>query len=303
MAQQVVGLIGLGLAGKAIARRLREAGYGVTGYDLSPDARAAAAELGVEIATDAGSVAAGHPLIVLSLPDSDGVTRLLWEEGLADGLREGTVILDTTTGRPQDAADNAARLAERGVRFVDVTLSGSSEDIAAGRATALVGDGAGGDYEPVVRALAPQVYFLGAAGQGCLCKLVINHIMGLNRAALAEGLAFGMTAGMDGERLLEVIRHSAAYARVVDSKGERMVRGDYAPASKISQHAKDVRLILAEAQRLGMTLPLEQVHAELLAQAMEMGLGEMDNAAIIEACRGARCRVERDSPAARPPAT
>lgn len=280
-----VAIVGLGLAGRALARRLVEAGYEVSGYDLLPEARAAAEALGVKVAESAAAAMQAAEAVVLSLPDSDVVRRALWEEGLAEQLRPGGLVLDTTTGRPADAIYNHERLAEQGARFVDVTLSGSSEDIAAGRATAMVGDAEPADYDPLVRAIAPRAFYLGAAGSGCLCKLVINHIMGLNRAALAEGLAFGMAAGMQGEALLEVIRESAAYSWVVDMKGERMVTGDFAPASKISQHVKDVRLILEEAQRLGMRLRLEEVHAELLAKAIEHGLGELDNAAIIRACQ------------------
>lgn len=281
-----VGMIGLGLAGKALARRLLEHGYAVTGHDVSPEAVTAAAELGVTPAHDAEALARAYPTIILSLPDSDVVSKLLWSDGLAASLPAAALVLDTTTGRPQDAADNQERLAAQGVRFVDVTLSGSSEDIAAGRATALVGDVATPDYDALVRAIAPTVFYLGGPGRGCLGKLVINHIMGLNRAALAEGLAMGMAAGMEGETLLEVIRQSAAYSRVADMKGERMVRGDFGPASRIAQHAKDVRLILQEGERLGLALRLERAHAELLEEAITAGLGNLDNAAIIRVCQG-----------------
>lgn len=281
-----VGIIGLGLAGKALARRLLERGYAVTGHDVSPEAVTAAAEFGVTPAHDAEAIARAHPTIILSLPDSDVVNRLLWSDGLAAGFPAAALVLDTTTGRPQDAADNQERLAAQSVRFVDVTLSGSSEDIAAGRATALVGDVATPDYDALVRAIAPTVFYLGGPGRGCLGKLVINHIMGLNRAALAEGLAMGMAAGMEGETLLEVIRESAAYSRVVDMKGERMVREDFVPASRIAQHAKDVRLILQEGERLGLAMRLERAHAELLEEAITAGLGDLDNAAIIKVCQG-----------------
>lgn len=281
-----VGMIGLGLAGKALARRLLERGYAVTGHDVSPEAVTAAAELGVTPTHDAEAIARAHPTIILSLPDSDVVSKLLWSDGLAASLPAAALVLDTTTGRPQDAADNQERLAAQGVRFVDVTLSGSSEDIAAGRATALVGDVATPDYDALVRAIAPTVFYLGGPGRGCLGKLVINHIMGLNRAALAEGLAMGMAAGMEGETLLDVLRQSAAYSRVVDMKGERMVREDFVPASRIAQHAKDVRLILQEGERLGLALRLERAHAELLAEAITAGLGDLDNAAIVKVCQG-----------------
>lgn len=281
-----LGLIGLGLAGQALAARLLAAGYRVVGHDLSDRARQAALALGVELAPDGAAVAAATSCLLLSLPNSDVVKHVLWDQGVAAALRPGSVVLDTTTGRAADARANHERLAAQGVRFVDVTLSGSSEDIAAGKATALIGDAeTGADYRCVVECFAGSTHFLGGPGQGCLAKLVVNLVMGLNRAALAEGLALGEKAGLPGEQLLEVLRDSAAYSRVLDMKGERMVRAEYAPASRISQHAKDVDLILELAREVGGWLPLEEVHQRLLQQAVAAGWGDLDNAALIEVLR------------------
>lgn len=283
---ETVGLIGLGLVGSAFTQRLTAAGYTVLGWDLDPAARQHAQALGARLADGLADVAAGARTVLLSLPDSDVVARVLWEEGLAEALPPGALVLDTTTGRPEDAVANHERLAERGVRFVDVTLSGSSAEIARGEATALIGDAEeDADYRPIVECFAARLIFLGAPGSGCLAKLVVNHVMGVNRAALAEGLALGERAGLDGATLLEVLRGTAAYSRVMDLKGERMVTRDYEPASRIRQHAKDVRLILEMARRLGARTPLEEAHAALLAEAMARGLGDADNAALIELFR------------------
>lgn len=279
-----IGIVGLGLVGRALAQRLLAAGYQVRGWDVSEVARVEASGLGVRVTSELKAVNA--PTLLLSLPDSSVVTKVLWEEGLATALAPGTTALDTTTGTPGDAVANHTRLAAQGVRFVDVTLSGSSEEIARGEATALVGGPAAkASYRPLVETFASRVFFLGQPGHGCLAKLVVNHVMGLNRAALAEGLALGEKAGLESEALLEVLQGSAAYSRVMDMKGQRMVARDYAPASRISQHAKDVRLILELATQAGARVPLEEVHAALLRDAVEAGHGEADNAALIEVFR------------------
>ena len=286
---ETVGLVGLGLVGSALIQRLTAAGYEVLGWDVDPAARDRAAALGARIADGLTNVGAGARVVLLSLPDSDVVGRVLWQEGLAEALAPGALVLDTTTGRAEDAVANQRRLAEQGVRFVDVTLSGSSAEIARGKATALIGGAeADADYRALVECFAARLVFLCVPGNGCLAKLVVNHVMGLNRAALAEGLALGERAGLDGTTLLEVLRESAAYSRVMDLKGERMVARDYEPASRIRQHAKDVRLILELAAESGARTPLEEVHAELLGKAIMQGLGDADNAALIEVFRGDR---------------
>lgn len=278
-----VGIIGLGLAGKALATRLLAAGHTLIGYDVAPQACVEASELGVQVVEDAAAVAHGARVIILSLPNSDIVCELLWDApALADELAPGTLILDTTTGRPGQARENAESLAELGVRFHDVTLSGSSAQIAAGTATAMVGGSeAEADYQEIIATFADRCHFLGEPGAGCLAKLVVNHVMGLNRVALAEGLALGRRAGMEPAQLLGLLADSAAYSRVMDIKGQRMVEGDFEPASRIAQHAKDVGLILELARETGASTPLQDVHARLLGDAIARGYGDLDNAAII----------------------
>lgn len=236
------------------------------------------------MASELTAVAA--PLVLLSLPDSTVVCEVLWEAGLGAALPPGALVLDTTTGSVRDAVANHQRLAARGMRFVDVSLSGSSDDIARGQAVALIGDTeAGACYRPLIETFATALFFLDQPGSGCLAKLVVNHVMGLNRAALAEGLALGEKVGLEPGRLLEVLQGTAAYSRVMDMKGRRMVARDYTPASRIRQHAKDVRLILELAAAAGARTPLEDCHRALLEEAIAAGWGEADNAALIEIFR------------------
>jgi 3-hydroxyisobutyrate dehydrogenase-like beta-hydroxyacid dehydrogenase len=279
-----IGLIGLGLVGKALAARLLSAGYRVLGFDLQPTAREQAGQLGVALAGSAGEVAAAVDTLFLSLPNSTVVGQVLAAE-VSQNLRPGAWLLDTTTGRPADAVEHARQLAERQVRFVDVTLSGSSEEIARGEALAMVGAPEDARLTTLLAPLAGQAFYLGQPGAGCLAKLVTNHIMGLNRAALAEGLALGEKSGLDPTQLLPLLQQGAAYSKVMDLKGRRMIEHDYDPASRVSQHAKDVRLILELGREVGAYLPLEKTHQALLAEAVAEGRGEQDNAVIIEVFR------------------
>jgi 3-hydroxyisobutyrate dehydrogenase-like beta-hydroxyacid dehydrogenase len=119
-------------------------------------------------------------------------------------------------------------------------------------------------------------------------KLVTNLVLGLNRAALAEGLAFAQAVGVEPEAALEVLEGSLAYSRVMDAKGRKMVEGDFTPQARLSQHLKDVRLMLRAAAGAGLTLPLSEAHRRLLERAEELGWGDRDNSAVINAIRGDR---------------
>jgi 3-hydroxyisobutyrate dehydrogenase-like beta-hydroxyacid dehydrogenase len=117
-------------------------------------------------------------------------------------------------------------------------------------------------------------------------KLVTNVVLGLNRAALAEGLAFAAGIGIDPARALEVIRASPAYSRIMDGKGGKMVTGDFTPEARLSQHLKDVRLILQLGTQAGLPMPLSHAHREILEAAEAAGLGGLDNSAIIRVLQG-----------------
>jgi 3-hydroxyisobutyrate dehydrogenase-like beta-hydroxyacid dehydrogenase len=116
-------------------------------------------------------------------------------------------------------------------------------------------------------------------------KLVHNLVLGLNRAVLAEGLSFAKVLGFDPERVLEILKETPACSKVMESKGRKMVSGDRAPQARLSQHLKDVRLIVAAAEQRGLPIPLSRVHQQLLERAERLGFGDADNSAVIEAYR------------------
>jgi 3-hydroxyisobutyrate dehydrogenase-like beta-hydroxyacid dehydrogenase len=271
-----IGLIGLGLMGTAITERLLERGYHVLIWNRT---RAKANPLIERGAEWSDNPLAACDRVIISLYTSDVVESVL--EQMRDGLHAGQIVLDTTTGEPAQSAALGARLAARGVQYLDAPISGSSEQTRRGEAMVMVGGErsafeACSDLWPV---LGQKVFYVGPCGSAAKMKLVSNLVLGLNRAALAEGLVFAKAIGVEPAAALEVLRGSMAYSRVMDVKGRKMIEDDFTVQARLSQHLKDVRLILAS----GVSLPLSETHRQLLEQAEAMGLGDLDNSAIIKA--------------------
>ncbi len=281
----VVGLIGVGLVGGALAERLLGAGFQVLGWDIDQRRVSALREQGGEVAGDAQDVFAGSGRVLLSLPSHNEVAAVIRAAGPA--LRPGLTIIDTTTGDPGSTEALAGLLGGRGITYLDATISGSSAQVRAGSAALMVGGHAASfaDASDIFAAISPHTFHTGAAGTGAKMKLVTNLVLGLNRAALAEGLAFAGALGLDLTLALAVMRGSAAYSRMMDTKGERMIHGDFAPDARLSQHLKDVRLIVDIGRDAGLPMPLSAAHRAVLEAAEAAGCGELDNSSIIRVLR------------------
>ena len=278
-----VGMIGLGLLGTAIADGLLRAGYDIVGFDLSAERRQELAAAGGRAADGARAVAETCDVLVLSLPDSAVVARVVGE--MEPALRAEHLIIDTTTGDPRDAEAIGARLAERGVRYVDATIAGSSVQVREGQAVVMAGGqrDAYSQAREILATFATELFHVGPWGAGSRMKLVVNLVLGLNRAVLAEGITLARALDLDPGTALAILRSSAAYSKVMDTKGPKMLSADFSPQARLSQHLKDVRLMLEAAERTGTELPLSLLHRQLLERAEAAGYGDADNSAIIRA--------------------
>ncbi len=290
-----IGLIGVGLMGTAIAERLLKHGFQLLGWDLNPDRCADLMRLSGYCAEDIAQVFSHCDFVLLSLP-TDEVVRSLLEEH-SPQLRAGQFVIDTSTGDPQAAVAIAQSLARYGVDYLDATISGSSVQVRTGSAVALVGasEKAWIACQSILTSIASPVLHVGPPGSGSQMKLVTNLVLGLNRAALAEGLVFAQSLGLSLENSLAVLQSSMAYSRIMDTKGSKMIARDFSPQAKLDQHAKDVRLMLASAARNHLELPLSETHLKLLERASMLGYGAADNCAIIEAYRAMKQTDESES--------
>lgn len=281
--QETVGIIGLGLVGSALAERLLGAGYAVSGYDIRPEQTEQLRALGGSGEASAGAVAAVCRRVILSLPTSDVAGNVL--HSIRPRLAGGAIVVDTTTGEPEESAAFGSFLAESGAAYLDATVAGSSRQVREGQAIAICGgeskvfDECGDLFE----CCFANAYHVGPCGSGARMKLVVNLVLGLNRAVLAEGLCFASACGIDPQRALEILKAGPAYSRAMDTKGRKMLERDFTPEARLSQHLKDVRLILGLGARNGARLPLSSLHRELLERAEAAGFGASDNSAIIQA--------------------
>lgn len=277
-----VGLIGIGLLGSAIAERLLKAGIRVVGYDRVPECCETFLSRGGVTVGDAAEVFARCGTVLLSLPTAD-IVRGVLEKEAASALRDGHVIIDTTTGAPDAVVEESKSLAARGITYIDATVAASSEQMRQGDAVLLVGGPAEEvqKQQHVWNALAKKWFHVGPVGHGASMKLVSNLVMGLNRAALAEGLALAHAAGLDPEMTLAVLRDGNAYSKILDMKGRKMLEREFSPQSRLSQHLKDVELIRDLAEKVGAETPLSAAHGDLLRRAVDRGWGDLDNSALI----------------------
>jgi 3-hydroxyisobutyrate dehydrogenase-like beta-hydroxyacid dehydrogenase len=277
--------------GTAVARRLLAAGYEVSGYDPDEAKRSAASALGVKPRSSVAEVATSCPIAVLCVFDTAQVLAVVEGPGgyVETAPRgEPRTVICTSTCDPAALAGLALRVAPTHVRFVEAPVSGTSKQLERGEAVFLIGgdEAAVQECRPVLDAICPTSHYLGAAGNGGRAKLAINLILGLNRAAMAEGLVLAERLGLDPARFLEVAKHSAAYSQAMDIKGPAMVKRAYEPPqSRIDQSLKDFTLMASCAARADQPLPFAEVYIRLLRAAMERGNGGLDNAAILEEIR------------------
>jgi len=286
-----VAIVGLGLLGSALAERLMGQGFDVAGFDIDASRRQVLTQMGGAVVENAIQLSA-RDCLLLSLPDSNVSADVVRE--IAPHCTRGLVILDTTTGQPGQMMQIAQQAAACGVVYVDMTVVGSSEQAKRGEIALLVGcanderDGVGPLVDriaPIADAISQRHWFLGERGRAAQMKLVVNLVLGLNRAVLGEALALAEGVGLDAADTLDVLRNTAAYSRVMDTKGDKMVRRDYAPQARVRQHHKDVTLIQQMAAENRASTPLTDLQQRLLTGLIDRGFGDCDNSAVIEAFR------------------
>ncbi len=278
-----VGVIGVGLMGEVYARRLVAAGFTVIGFDVDPAKNAHLANLGAQAGTLADIAQKCEPIVV-AVFNTEQVEDVV-ERALIPAAA-GKIVLVTSTCDPDRIAALGARVGER-LRFLETPVSGTSEQVRQGDGVGLIGGDQkiAADAAPVLDALFAKSFHIGKVGDGGRAKLAVNLILGLNRLALAEGLVFAARLGLDPAAFLDVARGSAAASQVMDTKGPKMIGGDFAPEGRVRQTLKDTQLMLDQARKAGQQLPLLEIHADVLQACVRHGDSEQDNSIVIEEIR------------------
>ena len=287
--EPTVSVLGLGLMGRPIARRLAAAGFEVRGWNRTPpdEALPGVATVG------ALQEAARSDVLVLVLADSRAVGDVL--AGLDRFLRPSQLVIDMGSSDPRDSAERAARLSGRGIGWVDAPVSGGEAGAASGRLAIMVGgtEADVGRALPLLDALGENVIHVGAPGTGHTAKVVNQLIVGLAHEAVAEAVVLAEAAGVDAALLRQALRGGWADSRVLQEQGARMSARDYVPGGKVQTIAKDLRLARELAIEHGLDLPHLKSALWLFTGLEELGSGNRDAAVVVERLRDQRSRREK----------
>jgi 3-hydroxyisobutyrate dehydrogenase-like beta-hydroxyacid dehydrogenase len=244
--------------------------------------------MGGTFAASLPEVARGCRVIFLAVFNTEQVETVV--EGAilpAIAPSSGKVVLCASTCDPDRIAALGQRIEPRGLHLLETPVSGTSEQVRQGRGVALVGGDPAmlAQVVDVIGSIFPSHFHMGPVGHAGRAKLAINLILGLNRLALAEGLVFAERMRLDPARFLEVARQAASYSQVMDTKGPKMLRGDFDPEGRARQTLKDVELMLAQARKAGQELPLAALNAQILEACVRNGEGDRDNSVVIQEIR------------------
>jgi 3-hydroxyisobutyrate dehydrogenase-like beta-hydroxyacid dehydrogenase len=283
-----VAIIGLGLMGEVYAQRLLDAKIPVIGFDTDPARRARLAEIGGSPMPSIGELAKSARCFIVAVFNTEQVEDVVERTLLpALGHGSGKIVLCMSTCDPDRVSALADRVIPHGIRYLDVPVSGTSDQVRRGDGVALIGGdiAIAAEVKDVFDALFVRRFHVGNIGDGGRAKLAVNLILGLNRLAVAEGLVFAEQLGLDPAAFLDVARGSASYSQVMETKGPKMVRGDFSPEGRVKQTLKDVHLMLDQAASAGQRLSMLEVHADVLEACVRAGESDLDNSAVIREVR------------------
>jgi 3-hydroxyisobutyrate dehydrogenase-like beta-hydroxyacid dehydrogenase len=284
-----VGVVGLGLLGHAVASRLVAGGHRVVGHDVLPDKVRALEALGGKAAASAEAVAQAAEIVCTILPSLASVeAAILGPHGALAGARPRQPLVQMSTISPALTERLARETYARGAEFLDCPVSGTSGMVARGEGMLFVG-GEAATLErcrPALEAILPSVVHVGRPGQAMVVKLAANLLVGLHTVAAAEALELVRKAGLDADRVLDVLTRSAGTSRMLELRGPLIVRRDYPPQMKLDLFLKDLGLILEAGQDAGAALPLTALARRLYEAVAAGGLGGQDLAAVATALEG-----------------
>ncbi len=279
-----VGFIGLGVMGKPMAANLVRAGLDLVVHSRSPAPVDELVAAGARRAETPAEVAAAADVVITMLPDTPDVELVLFgRRGVSDGLRAGSLVIDTSTIEPTATRRFAERLAERGAAMLDAPVSGGERGAIDGTLSIMVG-GSDEAFEralPLLRVLGRNVTHVGGVGAGQVAKACNQLIVASTIQAVGEALVLAAKAGVDPALVREALLGGFAGSRILEVHGRRMLEGDFVPGFRAALHRKDARIVTDTARALGSPVPAFAVAAAALDALVGAGSGDLDHAALV----------------------
>jgi 2-hydroxy-3-oxopropionate reductase len=279
-----IGYIGLGLMGKSIARNILKAGFPLVVHNRSQTAVDELVKEGAIRSISPAEVAAQVDVVFTNLPDSPDVESVaLGEKGIILGAHLGLIYVDNSTIKPATARHVAKILGEKGVQCLDAPVSGGDIGAREGTLAIMVGGPASAleVVHPIFAAMGKTITHVGDIGAGQIAKAANQIMVAAQMVAMGELLIFARKAGADPQKVVEAIKGGAAQCWTLDVKPQRLFSGNRNPGFKAYMQAKDLNIILESARQYGIPLPSAAVHAQLFNAMLEMGMGDLDNSAVL----------------------
>jgi 2-hydroxy-3-oxopropionate reductase len=284
-----LGFVGLGIMGRPMASNLKR-----TGHELFVHARRAES---MEPLIAAGAIACASPAevarqvdvvftMVADTPDVEQV--IMGPDGVLEGLRAGSVVVDMSTISPAATRGMAARLREQGAEMLDAPVSGGEAGAIEGVLSIMVGgtDAAFQRVLPLFEVMGRNIVHVGENGAGQVCKACNQIAISQTMAGVAEAILMARASGVDPEKVRAALLGGSANSKVLEIHGKRMIDADYAPGFKAGLHQKDLRIVLEAAYELGLALPGTAMVSQYLNALVGRGLGDLDSSAVLRVLEG-----------------
>ncbi len=279
-----IGFIGLGIMGKPMSKNLIKAGYEIVVLDRNLSAVQELLDAGATTADMPKDVAAQVDIVITMLPNSPQVKEVaLGEDGIIEGAKPGTILVDMSSIAPLVSREIAAKLSEKGIEMLDAPVSGGEPKAIDGTLSLMVG----GKKElfdkcyPVMKAMAGSVVLTGDIGAGNVTKLANQVVVALNIAAMSEALVLAAKAGVEPELVYQAIRGGLAGSTVLDAKAPLVMDRKFAPGFRINLHIKDLHNVLETSHEIGVPLPLTAAVMEMMQALKVDGYGDSDHGALV----------------------
>jgi 3-hydroxyisobutyrate dehydrogenase-like beta-hydroxyacid dehydrogenase len=280
-----VGFIGIGAMGTPMAQHLLEAGFPLTVYDKVPARTAAYRRRGVSVASSCADTARRSDVVITIIGQvAEEMEAVMGAGGVLEGAHPGLILIDMSTVGIVASVKMAAAAQERGVAFLDSTISGSVGPAREGSLTFMVG----GDpavletVRPVLRAMGERIYHVGPNGAGSAMKVIVNLMIGMTVLAVAETLTLGRQAGLDPHQMLEILGQTAVNSPHLRNKGRMMIEGDFEPSFALKYMQKDFDLIMEASHDLRTPLFASAVAHQVYTAANVAGYGDLDYSSVVK---------------------
>jgi len=280
-----IGFIGLGIMGKPMAKNLLKAGYELVVYDIIAAPVNEVVAAGAKAGTSPKDVAAKGDVIITMLPNSPHVKEaILGKNGVIEGIRPGSIVVDMSSIAPLAAQEVAAELAKKGVEMLDAPVSGGEPKAIDGTLAIMVGGKAEvfEKVKPILLKMGSSAVLCGKIGSGNVTKLANQIIVALNIAAMSEALVLAAKAGVDPGMVYQAIRGGLAGSTVLDAKAPMVLKGNYKPGFRIELHIKDLQNALDTAHAIGVPVPLTSAIMEIMQALRVDGKQKDDHGGVIQ---------------------